>query len=129
MNAISIQSEHDPFTGSRGYGVAFEDVSVASLHHCRHWNKRPRGLAMHADWEQQLLHRLRVSLAEDARGFTVEPAGPSGVLILNKGHYRGVWRWANGSYAFTPGGYASSTHSAPTPQEAVRFTLDHVCRQ
>ena len=84
---------------------------------------------MHANQEQQLLRNLRVSLADDARGFTVESAGPSGVLILNNGHYRGVWRWMGEVYSFTPGGYASSTHCSPTPQEAVRFTLDHVCRQ
>ena len=83
----------------------------------------------HADQEQQLLRKLSASLADDARGFTAEPAGPSGVLILNNGHYRGVWHWMDGSYSFTPGGYGSSTHSAPTPQDAVRFTLDHVCRQ
>ena len=83
----------------------------------------------HADQEQQLLHKLRASLTEDARGFTAEVAGPSGVLILNKGHYRGVWHWMEGSYSFTPGGYASSTYSARTPQDAIRFTIDHVCKQ
>jgi len=84
---------------------------------------------MHADQERQLLRRLRATLAEDAPSFTVECAGLSGVLILNKGHYRGVWHWMDGSYSFTPGGYASSTHSTPTPHEAVQYTLDHVCRQ
>ena len=84
---------------------------------------------MHADQERQLLRTLRATLAEDARGFTVEPAGLSGVVILNKGHYRGVWHWASGNYAFTPGGYASSTHCSATPHDAVRYTLDHVCRQ
>jgi hypothetical protein len=77
----------------------------------------------------QLLETLRLSLAADRSGFTAEADGPSGVLILNRGHYRGVWRWEEGSYSFTPGGYGSSTHSAPTPQAAVRYTLDHVCRQ
>jgi hypothetical protein len=81
------------------------------------------------DRVDQLLSTLRVSLAEDRRGFTAEADGPSGVLILNRGHYRGVWHWADGSYAFTPGGYGSSTHSSPTPQDAARYTLDHVCRQ
>ena len=69
------------------------------------------------------------SLADDARGFTAESAGASGVLILNNGHYRGVWHWMDGNYSFTPGGYGNSTHAAPTPQDAVSFTLDHVCRQ
>ena len=81
-----------------------------------------------AQKEHQLLNTLRDSFAEDARGFTAEKDGQSGVLVLNRGHYRGVWRWIGGSYAFTPGGYGSSTHSAPTPQDAVRYTLDHVCR-
>jgi hypothetical protein len=51
------------------------------------------------------------------------------VVVLNNGHYRGVWHWARGNYAFTPGGYASSTHCSATPHDAVRYTLDHVCRQ
>jgi hypothetical protein len=84
---------------------------------------------MRVDQEQELLRKLRALLAGDARGFTAEPGGPSGVLILNKGHYRGVWHWMDGSYSFTPGGYASSTHCAPTPQDAVRYTLDQICRQ
>ena len=71
----------------------------------------------------------RFARRETQHGFTAETDGRSGVLILNRGHYRGVWRWMDGGYSFTPGGYASSTHSAPTPQEAVRYTLDHVCRQ
>jgi hypothetical protein len=84
---------------------------------------------MQADQEHQLLCQLSASLAGDSRGFTAESGGQSGVLILNRGHYRGVWHWSDGIYSFTPGGYASSTHSAPTPQDAVRYTLDHVCRQ
>jgi hypothetical protein len=77
----------------------------------------------------QLLRRLRSSFADNARGFTAESDGQLGVLILSKGHYRGVWHWVDGSYAFTPGGYGSSTHCAPTPQDAVSYTLQHVCRQ
>jgi hypothetical protein len=102
-------------------------ISSAVAHDSRNYGGSK--FMTNADQDQQLLWKLRASLAEDARGFTAESAGPSGVVILNKGHYRGVWRWMDGNYAFTPGGYASSTHSAPTPQEAVRFTLDHVCRQ
>jgi hypothetical protein len=81
-----------------------------------------------SDQEFQLLNKLRATFAEDARGFTAEKDAQSGVLILNGGHYRGVWRWVDGNYAFTPGGYGSSTHSSPTPQDAVRYTLHNVCR-
>ena len=76
------------------------------------------------DEEHQLLIRLRTSFAEDPRGFTAERDGQSGVLVLNRGHYRGVWRWVDGNYSFTPGGYGSSTHTAATSQDAVRFTND-----
>jgi hypothetical protein len=82
-----------------------------------------------ADQEQQLLSQLRASFADHARGFTAEAAGQSGVLIFNKGHYRGVWHWMDGAYSFTPGGYGSSMHCAQTPQDAVRHTLEQVCRQ
>jgi hypothetical protein len=83
---------------------------------------------MRGDRVGQLLSSLQVSLAGDRRGFTAEADGLSGVLILNRGHYRGVWHWGDDGYSFTPGGYGSSTHSAPTSQDAVRYTLDHVCR-
>ncbi len=79
--------------------------------------------------ERQLLRTLRMTLADKAQGYTVESAGLTGVVILNKGHCRGVWHWSDGSYSFTPGGYGSSTHSAASPGDAVRYTLDHVCRQ
>ena len=84
---------------------------------------------MHGDRVEQLLTTLRVFLDANRRGFSVETDGLSGVLILNRGHYRGVWRWRDGAYAFTPGGYGTSTHSANTPQDALRYTLDRVCRQ
>ena len=61
--------------------------------------------------ERQLLRTLRVTLADKAQGYTVESAGLTGVVILNKGHYRGVWHWSDGSYSFTPGDYGSSTQS------------------
>lgn len=79
--------------------------------------------------EEQLLRTLSDTLATDSRGFTALADWPTGVLILNKGHYRGVWCWRDGAYAFTPGGYGTSTHSANTPQDALRYTLDRVCRQ
>jgi hypothetical protein len=103
--------------GSRRWGAPLGVGDAAGLDH------------MHVDREEQLLRRLRDSLSEEQRGFTAEMDGRSGVLILNRGHYRGVWHWLDGAYSFTPGGYASSTHSAPTPQDAVRYTLDHVCKQ
>ena len=79
--------------------------------------------------EQQLLSKLRMSLEHDTRGFTAISEYPLGVVILNNGHCRGVWRWHGQSYAFTPGGYGAPTHAAATPQDAIRFTLDHICRQ
>ena len=81
-----------------------------------------------ADQQQELLRTLRASLSAHAGGFTAEAAGDSGVVILNKGHYRGVWQWTGGSYTFTPGGYSHSTHLAHTAQEAVSFTLSRICR-
>jgi hypothetical protein len=110
-------------------GLTVERHTHASMFIDRVQKTTTAGTMAHADQDQQLLSSLSASLADHARGFTAEAAGPSGVLILNNGHYRGVWRWMDGSYAFTPGGYGTSTHSAVTPQDAVRFTLDHVCRQ
>ena len=90
--------------------------------------------------EEVLLAELRKAFGADKRDFSAQSDWPSGVLILSKGrfrgiwccrdgHYRGVWHWMDGNYAFTPGGYGNSTHAAPTPQDAVSFTLNHVCRQ
>ncbi|HWB44944.1 MAG TPA: hypothetical protein VG900_05825 [Hyphomicrobiaceae bacterium] len=79
--------------------------------------------------EERLLVALRQVWANEASPFTAIADGPSGVLILNNGHCRGVWSWREGAYNFTPGGYGASTYAALTHQEAVRFTIDHVCRQ
>jgi hypothetical protein len=79
--------------------------------------------------EERLLASLRELWTSNPSAFTAVADGPSGVLILNHGHCRGVWCWSDGAYNFTPGGYGASTYSALTHQEAVRFTIDHVCRQ
>jgi hypothetical protein len=132
---MSAQSDHDPFIDARGSERVAPGADGGAPHARfkfsidRVQKTTTAGTMADADQDQQLLRSLSASLADHARGFTAEAAGPSGVLILNNGHYRGVWRWMDGSYAFTPGGYGTSTHSAVTPQDAVRFTLDHVCRQ
>ena len=128
---MSAQPEHprNPRSRDRAGGTLRTDGSAIRSLVAVALGHEEQGAMTNADQEQQLLHKLRVSLADNARGFTAEAGGPSGVVILNKGHYRGVWHWMEGGYTFTPGGYANSTHSAPTPQDAIRFTLDHVCRQ
>jgi hypothetical protein len=75
-----------------------------------------------------LLAELRAAFAEDERGFTAQSDGPSGVLILSKGHFRGIWRGSEGQYSFTPGGYGAATYTAASAEEAVHYTLEHVCR-
>ena len=79
--------------------------------------------------EELLLNSLSRVLAADDRGFSAQSDWPSGVLILARGRYRGIWRWKDAAFAFTPGGYGASTYAASSPEEAVRYTLDHVCRQ
>jgi hypothetical protein len=78
--------------------------------------------------EEVLLAELREALAADQRGFSAQSDWPSGVLILSKGHFRGIWRCRDGHYAFTPGGYGVETYAALSAEEAVRYTLEHVCR-
>lgn len=78
--------------------------------------------------EEVLLAELRRVLGTDKGGFTAQSDWPSGVLILSKGHFRGIWRCQDGHFAFTPGGYGAQTYSASTAQEAVAYTLEHVCR-
>ena len=132
---MSAQSDHDPFIDARGSKRVAPGADGGAPHarfnRCidRVQKQRRQELWHTPIRTSSCCSSLSASLADHARGFTAEAAGPSGVLILNKGHYRGVWRWMDGSYAFTPGGYGTSTHSALTPQDAVRFTLDHVCRQ
>ena len=77
--------------------------------------------------EEVLLTELCAAFAEDARGFTAQSERPSEVLILSKGHFRGIWRCRDGDYSFTPGGYGAATYSAISAEEAVRYTLEHVC--
>jgi hypothetical protein len=74
-----------------------------------------------------LLAELRAVCAEDKRDFTVQSDGACGVLILSKGHFRGIWRCSDGQYVFTPGGYGAATYTAASAEEAVHYTLEHVC--
>jgi hypothetical protein len=78
--------------------------------------------------EQVLLAELREAFETDPRGFSAQSDWPSGVLILSNGRFRGIWRCRDGYYAFTPGGYGAETYSATSTEEAVRYTLEHVCR-
>jgi hypothetical protein len=74
-----------------------------------------------------LLAELSAAFAEDKRGFTAQSDAPSGVLVLSKGHFRGIWRCSDGEYSFTPGGYGAATYTAGSAEEAVHYTLEHVC--
>ena len=76
-----------------------------------------------------LLAELRAAFAADKRGFTAQSDWPSGVLILSRGHFRGIWRCSDGQYLFTPGGYGAATYTAASAEEAVHYTLEHVCRE
>ena len=78
--------------------------------------------------EEMLLAELRTAFAADTRGFTAQSDWPSGVLILCKGHFRGIWRCSDDQYSFTPGGYGTATYQAASAEEAVHYTLEHVCR-
>jgi len=78
--------------------------------------------------EQVLLAELREAFETDPRGFSAQSDWPSGVLILSNGRFRGIWRCRDCYYAFTPGGYGAETYSATSTEEAVRYTLEHVCR-
>jgi len=79
--------------------------------------------------EVLLLVELRAALEADMLGFTAKSDWPAGVLILSKEHFRGIWRWSDGQYSFTPGGYAVATYRAASAEEAVHYTLAHVCRE
>jgi hypothetical protein len=78
--------------------------------------------------EEVLLAELRTAFAADRRGYAAQSDWPSGVLILSKGHFRGIWRCSDGQYSFTPGGYGAATYIALSAEEAVHYTLEHVRR-
>ncbi|KAB2913828.1 MAG: hypothetical protein F9K29_15630 [Hyphomicrobiaceae bacterium] len=78
--------------------------------------------------EEQLLTQLRQAFGAGGRGYSAQFDWPSGVVILSRGQFRGIWRSKDGAYSFTPGGYGTATYSAMSAQEAVRFTLEHVCK-
>ena len=78
--------------------------------------------------EEVLLAELREAFGTDERGFSAQSDWPSGVLILSNGRFRGIWRCNDGHFSFTPGGYGAETYSATSTEEAVRYTLEHVCR-
>ena len=56
----------------------------------------------------------------------VEATG--GVVITFVGHVRGIWRHKGGTFSFTPGGYVSPTFTTPHLEEAVRHSLDVICK-
>jgi hypothetical protein len=77
--------------------------------------------------EELLLTELRAAFAAHRRGFTAQSERPSEVLILSRGHFRGIWRCGDGQYSFTPGGYGVAMYWAASVEEAVHYTLEHVC--
>jgi hypothetical protein len=78
--------------------------------------------------EELLLTELRAAFASTRRGFTAHSERPSEVLILSRGHFCGIWRCRDGEYAFTPGGFGPAMYVAASAEEAVYYTLEHVCR-
>jgi hypothetical protein len=92
-------------------------------------NRRRRAAMSRLRQEEVLLRQLQAAFAADLRGYVAQSDWPSGVLILSKGHFRGIWRCGDGQYSFTPGGYGTATYIAVSAEEAVHYTLDHVCRE
>ncbi|HRK18308.1 MAG TPA: hypothetical protein PK970_05065 [Hyphomicrobiaceae bacterium] len=78
--------------------------------------------------EDALLGALRTAFADGNRRCSAHGDKPAGVLILWLGHLRGVWFCREGRFHFVPGGYASPTISVDSLDDALDYTLRHVCQ-
>lgn len=80
------------------------------------------------DQEDALLEALRGVFADGNGRCSAHGDRPAGVLILWLGHLRGIWYSRNGRFHFMPGGYVNSTVSFGSLEEAVTYTIEHICQ-
>ncbi len=76
--------------------------------------------------EGRLLAGLNGDADLIARGCAALPAPTGGVAVERRGHHLGLWRWASGTFQFTPAGYGEPTVQADTVAEALHHTRERV---
>jgi hypothetical protein len=54
--------------------------------------------------------------------FTVEAGDRGGVVILRRGHMRGIWRCQDHVFTWTPAGYNEPMHRSATVASALAYT-------
>jgi hypothetical protein len=57
------------------------------------------------------------------RGYAFRLGAQGGVTVERWGHVRGVWRFENGQFAWTPTSHGEPLHNAEDAAAAVRYTL------
>lgn len=70
-----------------------------------------------------LLQKLLDQPVLAQRGFRFEVAAAHELLAYRGAHLRGIWRCADGEFAWTPAGYSVATHAVRDVEAAMRYTL------
>lgn len=78
--------------------------------------------------EDELHDALIAAFAKSKSNCTAFADRSAGVLILRDDHLRGIWFWRNRCFEFVPGGYTAATKTANSAEEAVVYTLQHICK-
>lgn len=73
--------------------------------------------------ELELLGLLQSHEILRLRGFSFVMGPEGGVVIDRWGHVRGIWRFKDGHFGWTPPSYNSPVHWVATAEAAVRYTL------
>ncbi len=68
-------------------------------------------------------HRLALAIGADrtfrAKGFACTLGEPGVVLVMKRGHVRGLWRWTGQGFEWFDAGSNAASQSVATVEEAV----------
>ncbi|MCB1504418.1 MAG: hypothetical protein KDJ47_05515 [Hyphomicrobiaceae bacterium] len=73
--------------------------------------------------EVELLELLCKHEVLRLRGYSFAIGPKGGVVIDRWGHVRGMWRYKNDRFSWTPASHTSSVHWSEDAEAAVRYTL------
>lgn len=72
---------------------------------------------------KKLLEMLLAQPVLARRGYAFRVENGDELLAFRGPHLRGIWRCADGEFAWTPAGYTVPTHAVRDVEAALRYTL------
>lgn len=73
--------------------------------------------------EDQLRKQLNALVQFAQRGLSAQSGERGEVLIVRRGHVRGIWRCEGHQLAWTPSGYNEPLHRAESVEGALAYTV------